>query len=144
VRNTYVRSMTSHCSLSQMRNLCRNIYQTYFLHNTHDNSSYLQTGSNFQQTLWTPAGHNTAWSFFYDRQLSLADKVLWDITTTQVNSALHLSGVAKSSTSFRWGKGGKVAAAGWQVTLCDPIWHVISRSRQVISTCVSYVCGLCM
>ena len=26
---------------------------------------------------------------------------------TQVNSALHPSGVAKSSTSFGWGKGGK-------------------------------------
>jgi len=55
------------------------------------------------------------------------------VTTTQVNSALHLSGVAKSSTSFGWGKGGKVNAAGWQITLCDPIWHVISRSGEVIS-----------
>ena len=27
-----------------------------------------------------------------------------------------------------WGKGGNVTAAGWQVTLCDPIWHVSSRS----------------
>ena len=44
--------------------------------------------------------------------------------------ALHPSRVAKSSTSFGWGKGGKVTAAGWQVTLCDPIWHwhVISHS----------------
>jgi len=39
--------------------------------------------------------------------------------TYQVNSALHPSGVAKSSTSFGWGKGGKVTSAGWQVTLCD-------------------------
>jgi len=22
------------------------------------------------------------------------------------------------------GKGGNVTSAGWQVTLCDPIWHV--------------------
>ena len=29
--------------------------------------------------------------------------------------------------------GGKVTAAGWQVTLCDPIWHVIFRSGVVIS-----------
>ena len=49
------------------------------------------------------------------------------------NSVLHPSGVAKSSTSFGWGKGGKVIAAGWQVTLCDPIWHVISRSGVMIS-----------
>jgi len=41
---------------------------------------------------------------------------------------LHPSGVAKSSTSFGWGKGGKVTSAGWQVTLCDLIWHVISPS----------------
>jgi len=41
---------------------------------------------------------------------------------------LHPSGVAKSSTSFGWGKGGNVTSAGWQVTLCDPMWHVSSRS----------------
>jgi len=29
-------------------------------------------------------------------------------------------------------KGGKVNAAEWQVTLCDQIWHVISRSGVVI------------
>jgi len=45
-----------------------------------------------------------------------------------VNSALHPIGVAKSSTSFGWGKGGNVTSAGWQVTLCDPIWHVSSIS----------------
>ena len=31
------------------------------------------------------------------------------------------------------GKGRKVTTAGWQVTLCDPIWHVISCSAEVIS-----------
>jgi len=35
---------------------------------------------------------------------------------------------AKSSTSFGWGKGGNVSSAGWQVTLCDPVWHMSSRS----------------
>ena len=59
---------------------------------------------------------------------------------SQVNSALHLSiGVAKSSTSLGWGKGGKVTAAGWQVTPCDPIWHVISRSGVVISITICYI-----
>jgi len=54
---------------------------------------------------------------------SLAGKLSWDIpvSTTQVNSALHPSGVTKTSTSFGWGKGGKVAAAGCEVTLCDPM-----------------------
>ena len=27
-----------------------------------------------------------------------------------------------------WGKGGNVTSAGWQVTLCDPMWHVSSCS----------------
>ena len=58
---------------------------------------------------------------------------------TQVNSALHPSGVAKSSTSFGFGKGGKVTSAGWQVTLCDLIWHVISRSGVVISITNCYI-----
>jgi len=52
---------------------------------------------------------------------------------------LHPSGVAKSTTSFGWGKGGKVIAAGWQVTMCDPIWHVISRSGVVISITNCYI-----
>jgi len=45
------------------------------------------------------------------------------------NSALHPSRVAESSTSFGWGKGGNVTSAlPLQVTLCDPIWLVSSRS----------------
>jgi len=36
---------------------------------------------------------------------------------SQVNSLLHHSGVAKSSTSFSWCKGGKGTASGWQVTV---------------------------
>ena len=31
-------------------------------------------------------------------------------------------------TCVHRGKGGNVTSAGWQVTLCDPIWHVSSRS----------------
>ena len=60
----------------------------------------------------------------------------WEKKTT----ILHPSGVAKSSTSFGWGKGGKVTAAGWQVTLCDPIWHVISRSSVVKFHKLLYSC----
>jgi len=33
-------------------------------------------------------------------------------------------------TSFGWGNGGNVTSAGWQVILCDPIWHVSSRSGE--------------
>ena len=42
----------------------------------------------------------------------IGNRLSWDITTIYVNSVVHPSGVAKSSTSFGWGKGGKVAAAG--------------------------------
>ena len=66
-------------------------------------------------------------------------KLSWNITTTQVNSALHSSEVAKLSTSFDWGKGQKVTAAGWQVTLCDPIWHLISYSSEVILIMNCYI-----
>ena len=37
------------------------------------------------------------------------------VVRISVNSGLHPSGVAISSTSFGWGKGGKVTAAEWQV-----------------------------
>jgi len=43
---------------------------------------------------------------------------------------LRPSGFVKSNTSFGWGKGGNVTSAGWQVTLCDPMWHVSSRSGE--------------
>jgi len=33
-------------------------------------------------------------------------------------------------TSFGWGKGENVTSVGWQVTLCDPIWHVSSRGGE--------------
>jgi len=65
-------------------------------------------------------GHDTAW-LFLDRWPSLAGKQSWDITTTQVNSALHPTEVAKSSTSFWWGESEKVTADGWQVTLWSHI-----------------------
>ena len=61
---------------------------------------------------------------------------------SEINSALHLFGVAKSSTSFGWGKGGKVTAAGWQVTSSDPMWHVISHSCVIISITNWYVLAL--
>ena len=53
------------------------------------------------------------------------------------------------------GKGGNVTSAGWQVTLCDPMWHVSSRSgvatlRTAIHLLLTYLrrllranCGQC-
>jgi len=30
-----------------------------------------------------------------------------------------------------WDKDGNITSAGWQVTICDPIWHVSSRDGEV-------------
>jgi len=54
-------------------------------------------------------------------------------------STLHPFGVAKLSTSFGWGKGGNVTAAGWQVTLSDHTWYVISSSGEVKFTNCLYL-----
>ena len=78
-------------------------------------------------------------SYFWVMWPYFVAELSWDITTTQVNSALHPSGVVKSSTSFGWGKGGKVTTAGWQVTPCDLIWHVISRSGAMILITNCYI-----
>jgi len=74
----------------------------------------------------------TMFGYFWDWWWYFAGKLSWNITTTQVNSALHPYRFAKLSTSFGWGKGGKVTVAGWQVTLCDPIWHLVYRSGVMI------------
>ena len=50
--------------------------------------------------------------YFWDRGSHFTGELSWNITTIQVNSALHPSRVAKLSTSFGWGKSGKVTAAG--------------------------------
>jgi len=55
---------------------------------------------------------------------------------------LHPSGVAKSSTSFGWGKGWNVTSAGWQVTLCDTTWHVSSSSGVAMVSELLYPCYL--
>ena len=48
---------------------------------------------------------------------------------------LHLGQLSLAFTTgslieyqLRLAKGGNVTSAGWQVTLCDPMWHVSSRS----------------
>jgi len=41
---------------------------------------------------------------------------------------LSLASLRGRLIQLRLGKGGNVSSAGWQVTLCDPTWHVSSRS----------------
>ena len=73
-------------------------------------------------------------AYFWDRWPYFEGKLSWNITTTQVNSALHPSRVAKSSTSFGWGKD-----RSHHCRVCDPIWHVISSSGVVISITNCYI-----
>jgi len=78
--------------------------------------------------------------YFWDRWPYFAGKLSRDTTTatTQVNSAWHPSRVTKWSTTFGWGKGGKVTTAE-QVTMCDPTWHVITHRCVEISITNCYI-----
>ena len=49
----------------------------------------------------------------------------------KVNSALHLSSSLYRVPASAGSKGRNVTSVGWQVTLCDPMWHVSSRSGVV-------------
>jgi len=44
------------------------------------------------------------------------------------NTATTTTTLCQPSTTTTFAKRGTVTSAGWQVTLCDPIWHVSSRS----------------
>jgi len=52
------------------------------------------------------------------------------VTSQLGQLSLASPGVAESSTGFGWGKGEIVTFVGWQVTLCDPVWHLSSRSGE--------------
>ena len=39
-------------------------------------------------------------------------------------------------------KGGNITSAGWQVTLCDPMWHVSSRSGVATLRAISVTISL--
>ena len=55
---------------------------------------------------------------------------------------MHPSGVAQSGIIFVGGKRGNVTAAGWQVTLCDLIWHVSSASDEAARAACKLLCAL--
>ena len=71
------------------------------------------------------------WSAF-----DLADEI--NACVVQVNSALHPPGSLNRVPASDWGQGRKVTAVGWKMTLCDPTWHVISRSGVLISMKLIY------
>ena len=58
----------------------------------------------------------------------------WYVTkpTRSTQPCIPLGLLNRVPTIIGWGKGGNVTSAGWQVTLCDPIWHVSFRSGVVL------------
>jgi len=66
----------------------------------------------------------------------------WYVTkpTRLTQPCIPLASLNRVPALIGWGKGGKVTSAGCQVTLCDPIWHVSSRSgaRLVAQTAICF------
>ena len=52
--------------------------------------------------------------------------------TRSTQPCIPLGSLYRVRALIGWGKGGNVTSAKWQVTLCDPIWHVSSRSGAVL------------
>jgi len=52
--------------------------------------------------------------------------------TRSTQPCIPLGSLNQVPALIGWGKGGNVTSAGWQVILCDPIWHVSSRSGAVL------------
>jgi len=58
----------------------------------------------------------------------------WYVTkpTRSTQPCIPLGSLHQVPALIGWGNGGNVTSAKWQVTLCDPIWHVSSRSGAVL------------
>jgi len=53
-------------------------------------------------------------------------------STRSTQPCIPLGSLHRVLALIGWGKGGNVTSAGWQIILCDPIWHVSSRSSAVL------------
>ena len=54
------------------------------------------------------------------------------IYTTSSQPCIPLESLNRVLALIGWGKGRNITSAGWLVALCDPIWHVSSRSGAVL------------
>ena len=52
--------------------------------------------------------------------------------TRSTQPCIPLGSLNRVPALIGWGKGGNVTSAGWQITLCDPIWHVSSCSSEAV------------
>ena len=64
------------------------------------------------------------------------------IPSRYVTSQLVQLSLASLRGRFGWCKGGNVTSAGWQVTLCDPMWHVSSPAAVWQPCKLLYTCYL--
>ena len=53
-------------------------------------------------------------------------------TARSTQPCIPLGSLNRGLALIGWGKGWNVTSAGWQVTLCDPIWHMSSRSGAML------------
>jgi len=78
----------------------------------------------------------------YDRSCSTLSRLILEWVTVfggyttkparSTQPCIPLGSRNRVPASIGWSKGVNVTSAGWQVTLCDPIWHVSSRSSAVL------------
>jgi len=52
--------------------------------------------------------------------------------TRSTQPCIPLGSLNRVPALIGWGNGGNVTSAGWQAILCDPMWHVSSRSGAVL------------
>ena len=52
--------------------------------------------------------------------------------TRSTQRCIPLGSLNRVPALIGWSNGGNVTSAGWQVTLCDPMWHVSSRRGAVL------------
>jgi len=75
-----------------------------------------------------------ALKYYRQEEAQLSPRDHWYVTkpTRSTQPCISLGLLNRVPAFIGWGKGGNVTSAGWQVTLCDPIWHVSSRSGAVL------------
>jgi len=65
------------------------------------------------------------WKFWTEKEFSEKNPY-GTVKSVRVTTITSTRSVESVSLHAR----GNVTSAGWQVTLCDPIWHVVSRSGE--------------
>ena len=73
-------------------------------------------------------GRDTIYLRVLNIRLSQPVNPLYPLFTRSTQHCIHTGLLNRVPYSFGWGKGGNVTFAGWQLTLCDHMWHASSGS----------------